>query len=161
MLTLLIKGLSGEKIDDILKVDIGFVKYAGIAKSLTPGRNNGLLNMFNLIMKKTEALKSIPNADEGSKSSKRGEVYSSIMKKLALLKPVELNVVDESYKHAGHAGVDGKVDGETHFQLDIVADCFEGLSIVKRHQMIYTILAQEMDGPIHALSIRAKTPAEL
>ena len=50
---------------------------------------------------------------------------------------------------------------ETHFQVDIVADCFTGLSLVQRHKMVYTLLAQEMAGGVHALSIRAKTAAEM
>jgi stress-induced morphogen len=50
---------------------------------------------------------------------------------------------------------------ETHFQLDIVADCFAGMTLVQRHKMIYTLLAQEMGGGVHALSIRAKTTEEI
>ncbi|NVJ90114.1 MAG: BolA family transcriptional regulator [Methylocystaceae bacterium] len=74
------------------------------------------------------------------------------------LKPQILKVEDESYKHAGHAGANPK--GESHFQLLIVTDEFEGVSRVQRQRMIYTILAEEMKGPIHALALQTLTLKE-
>ncbi|MCW9035933.1 MAG: BolA family transcriptional regulator [Alphaproteobacteria bacterium] len=74
------------------------------------------------------------------------------------LKPAMLKVEDESYKHAGHAGA--KPEGETHFNLEIVADAFAGKSRVQRQQLVYKILAEEMAGPIHALSMSTKAPGE-
>ena len=70
-----------------------------------------------------------------SENQGAGPVYSSIMKKLALLKPVELVLEDESYKHAGHAGMKGITATETHFNLKIVAECFTGLGLVQRHKV--------------------------
>ena len=51
---------------------------------------------------------------------------------------------------------------ESHFNVKVIAQCFQGLSLVQRHKMIYTLLAKEMgaEGGIHALSIYAKTPEE-
>ena len=80
--------------------------------------------------------------------------------KLSMLKPTELLVEDESHKHSGHAGMNGHDAIESHFNVRIIADCFEGLGLVQRHKMIYTLLDEEMRGGIHALSIYSKTPAE-
>lgn len=86
-------------------------------------------------------------------------MYNSMMKKLLnFLKPRKLTLDDDSAQHAGHAGAKG-FNGESHFTLKIVADCFEGLTSVQRHKLIYTLLAAEMQ-QIHALSIEAKTPSE-
>jgi len=76
------------------------------------------------------------------------------------LEPVELEVEDVSYQHAGHAGVRGS-DGETHFNVKVVSREFEGKSLVKRHRLIYNLLQEELDTGLHALSIEAKTPAEV
>ncbi|KAI4320838.1 hypothetical protein MLD38_034281 [Melastoma candidum] len=77
------------------------------------------------------------------------------------LRPVKLEIEDVSYQHAGHAGVRGSGDGETHFNLRVVSDGFEGKSLVKRHRRIYDLLQEELNSGLHALSIVAKTPAEL
>lgn len=74
--------------------------------------------------------------------------------------PIELEVEDVSYQHAGHAGVRGS-DGETHFNVQVVSEEFEGKSLVKRHRLIYNLLQDELDSGLHALSIVAKTPSEV
>ncbi|MFK2875138.1 BolA family protein [Dyella lipolytica] len=66
------------------------------------------------------------------------------------LHPVELEVLDEGYKHAGHAN-----DGKGHFHVRIVSASFAGLSPLKRHRMVYAALEGLMDNGIHALSIDA------
>ena len=66
--------------------------------------------------------------------------------------------MDDSSKHANHAGSKG-FNGESHFSLNIVAECFDDLSSLKRHQLIYTILGDVMD-QIHALEIRAQGAKE-
>ncbi|CAN1762554.1 SufE-like protein 1, chloroplastic/mitochondrial [Linum perenne] len=76
------------------------------------------------------------------------------------LKPVELEVEDVSYQHAGHADVRGS-DGDTHFNVKVVSKEFEGKSLVKRHRLIYDLLQEELQIGLHALSIVAKTPAEV
>uniref|UniRef100_A0A3Q7J5Q0 Fe-S metabolism associated domain-containing protein n=1 Tax=Solanum lycopersicum TaxID=4081 RepID=A0A3Q7J5Q0_SOLLC len=75
------------------------------------------------------------------------------------LRPVELEVEDISY-HAGHVGIRGS-DGETHFNLKVVSEEFEGKSMVKRHRMIYSLLQDELQNGLHALSIVANTPSEV
>ncbi|XP_006857681.2 sufE-like protein 1, chloroplastic/mitochondrial [Amborella trichopoda] len=89
--------------------------------------------------------------------SERGE---RIIEKLEReLVPIELEVEDVSYQHAGHMGAKGE-GGETHFNLRIVSDKFEGKSLIKRHRLVYDLLKEELDSGLHALSIVAKTPSE-
>ncbi|KAF5730439.1 hypothetical protein HS088_TW19G00028 [Tripterygium wilfordii] len=76
------------------------------------------------------------------------------------LDPVELKVEDVSYQHAGHGGVKGS-DGETHFNLKVVSKEFKGKSLIKSHRLIYDLLQQELQSALHALSVVAKTPAEV
>ncbi|KAK1629939.1 hypothetical protein QYE76_004254 [Lolium multiflorum] len=76
------------------------------------------------------------------------------------LSPVELNVEDISYQHKGHAGVAGS-DGETHFNVRVVSNEFEGKSMLKRHRAVYDLLQDELKTGLHALSIDAKTPSEV
>jgi BolA protein len=76
----------------------------------------------------------------------------------AAFAPKELMVQDESAKHAGHSGA--RPGGETHFNVRIVAEIFDGLSRVERQRRVYAALAQELRGTVHALSLTALTPAE-
>ncbi|KAK9266257.1 hypothetical protein L1049_028040 [Liquidambar formosana] len=72
-----------------------------------------------------------------------------------------LEIEDVSYQHAGHAAVkDSANAGETHFNVKIVSPKFDGQSLVKRHRMVYDVLADELRSGLHALSIVAKTPQE-
>ena len=68
-----------------------------------------------------------------------------------------VEVVDESQRHAGHAGARS---GGGHFRATIVSDCFEGLSAVAAQRLVYRVLAAEMGHEIHALSMKTLTPAE-
>ncbi|HEY2344567.1 MAG TPA: BolA family protein [Xanthomonadaceae bacterium] len=76
---------------------------------------------------------------------------------LAALAPVELELVDESHKHAGH---EGARDGRGHFALRIVSQAFRGLAPIARHRKVYAVLGDLMQTDIHALSIRASAPGE-
>jgi BolA protein len=70
----------------------------------------------------------------------------------------EVEVIDDSHLHAGHAGAR---DGKGHFRVRIVADAFDGLRPLQRHQLVYRALDEMMKTDIHALSIAAFTPAEI
>lgn len=86
-------------------------------------------------------------------------VATAIRDKLtAALAPQRLDIVDESHKHAGHAGA--RPEGESHFRVSIVSDRFEGLSRLARQRLVYGALAEELKTDIHALAIEAKTPSE-
>jgi BolA family transcriptional regulator, general stress-responsive regulator len=73
--------------------------------------------------------------------------------------PTSLRVVDESDRHAGHAG--HRPGGQTHFRVYIVAKAFEGKSRIERHRMINAALAVELAAEIHALAIHAVAPNEV
>ncbi len=75
----------------------------------------------------------------------------------AALAPVALEVVDDSHRHAGHAGA---ADGRGHFNVDVVSAGFAGLSPIARHRAVYAALGDLMTTDIHALAIRARTPEE-
>ena len=72
--------------------------------------------------------------------------------------PTRLVIVDESHRHAGHAGA--RPEGETHFAVTIVAPAFKGLSRVARQRLVYATLADELATRIHALSLTTRTPDE-
>jgi len=72
--------------------------------------------------------------------------------------PESLGVEDESYLHEGH---EGAKDGRGHFRVLIIAEIFEGRSMVDRHRMIYRVLDEMMRLDIHALAIDAWSPDEL
>ena len=80
----------------------------------------------------------------------------------AAFAPQSLEVVDESHRHAGHAGAtrDDGSQGETHFHVRIVSAAFDGVARVERQRRVYAALADELKGPVHALSLAALTPAE-
>ncbi|XP_073156893.1 sufE-like protein 1, chloroplastic/mitochondrial [Henckelia pumila] len=198
---LLVQGLSGRPVDEILRVSPDFVVLLGLQQSLTPSRNNGFLNMLKLMQKKALQLYVVDeklgnstvdefgegpvensnlesNDSGGDDGSTTGETFTGIDKnsengsllgsrgvriKEMLekeLRPLELEVEDISYQHAGHSGFRGS-DAETHFNVKVVSEEFEGKSLVKRHRLIYSLLQDELQGGLHALSIVAKTPAEV
>ncbi len=68
-----------------------------------------------------------------------------------------MQITDDSHLHAGHAGN----TGGGHFTVFIVSDAFAGLSLIKRHRLVYDAAAELLPSAIHALSIQAKTPDEL
>ena len=72
--------------------------------------------------------------------------------------PERLEVVDDSHRHAGHAGA--RPGGESHFNVVIVSAQFEGAARVLRQRQVYAQLAEELAGPVHALSVRALAPGE-
>jgi BolA protein len=72
--------------------------------------------------------------------------------------PERLEVIDESHRHAGHAGA--RPGGETHYSVHIVSQAFVGKSRLDRHRMVNATLASELQGGVHALAIRAAAPGE-
>ena len=85
-------------------------------------------------------------------------VAEEIRRRLGALAPVHLELVDESAKHAGHAGA--APGGNTHWKLTIVSATFAGKPVIARHRMVYEALGDLMQRPIHALAISAKAPDE-
>ena len=86
-------------------------------------------------------------------------IAATLREKLSLaLAPQELDVVDDSARHAGHAGA--KPEGETHFSIRIVSSRFEGLDRLSRQRMVYATVSGELRTQVHALSLTTLTPAE-
>jgi BolA protein len=73
--------------------------------------------------------------------------------------PDWLEIVDESHRHAGHAG--HRPEGETHFRVAIVSAAFAGKSRVERHRLVNAVLAEELASRVHALALKASAPGEV
>ena len=95
----------------------------------------------------------------GMTDASQGPVAAEIRERLtAALAPVRLAVIDDSAKHHGHAGHDPR--GESHFTVEVVAERFAGLNRVARQRLVNAALAELLAERVHALAIRARTPAE-
>lgn len=81
-------------------------------------------------------------------------IRDALQQKLA---PLHIFVEDDSHRHAGHAGAR---DGRGHFNVHVVSRAFEGQSALARHRAVYAAVGDMMETDIHALSIKAQTPAE-
>jgi len=84
-------------------------------------------------------------------------VADAIRTSLAALEPLAVEIIDDSAKHAGHAGARG---GGGHYRLRVVSPRFAGRRTMERHRMVYDALGPLMRREIHALSIDAKAPEE-
>ncbi len=71
------------------------------------------------------------------------------------LQPEDLVVTDDSSQHAGHAGANGTGFG-THFSVRVRARCFNGLTHVQRHRLVYDALRDLIPQGVHALAIKAE-----
>ena len=74
------------------------------------------------------------------------------------LSPSQLEILDESHKHAGHAGA--RPEGESHFSVRIVSQAFEGKSRVDCQRLVYQALSEEMKTDIHALELHTMVKDE-
>jgi BolA protein len=86
-------------------------------------------------------------------------VEQNIRHKLtAAFAPDALEIVNDSDRHAGHAGSPGT--GESHFTVKVVSSAFSGKSRLERHRMVNDVLTEELAGKVHALAIKALAPGE-
>eukprot|EP00953_Heterococcus_sp_UTEX-ZZ885_P011196 6483-Heterococcus_DN1.PRE.1 len=163
LLSVLMRGLSGNSAEAIQQVKPEFIQLAGLQASLTPGRNNGFLNMLATMKRKAlEATQSAPAeaapaaAAPVAAAAADGEeiaevpgkpVTTAMLRKLNALQPVRLQVEDES-------------GDEQKFYIAVVSPAFEGMSLLKRHQLVHLTIADEMK-LVHAVQLSTKTPAEM
>ena len=70
--------------------------------------------------------------------------------------PTQLEIVDDSHRHVGHAGAR---DGKGHFTVRIASAAFAGMGPLARHRAVYAALGDMMQTDIHALSIQANDSA--
>lgn len=87
-----------------------------------------------------------------------GTVQRTLESKFQQLEPELLVVSNVSAQHHGHASTPGT--GESHFEVKIVSAKFEGLSRVARQRLVYSLVREELNGPVHALALETKTPQE-
>lgn len=89
--------------------------------------------------------------------SNKAEREKMIREKLeSAFSPTRLEIIDESHKHAGHAGA----QGGGHYIVHVISDAFTGKSTIQRHRMVYDAMGDLMNTEVHALSIKADTPTE-
>jgi len=88
--------------------------------------------------------------------SDRAEKIRAVLEET--FKPDSLNIEDESWKHAGHAGA--KEQGGGHFVVEIISEKFSGKSRIQRHRMVNHATADLFGPTIHALNIKAYAPDE-
>ena len=72
--------------------------------------------------------------------------------------PVDFELIDDSEKHRGHGG--WREGGESHFRLRMVSAAFAGQNRVQRQRAVNKVLAEELAGPVHALSMDLRAPGE-
>ena len=82
------------------------------------------------------------------------KIQASIEQKLLALEPKHLEVINESGMHNVAEG------SETHFKVTVVTDQFEGNMLIQRHRLVNSLLSEELEGEVHALSLHTKTPDE-
>ena len=98
--------------------------------------------------------------------STEGPMAQAILKRLERgfpdYKNFAFGLYNDSYKHKGHAGMQGNASAETHFRIEMISKKFEGLKLPQRHRMVYSLLQDEMaqTNGIHALQLSLKTPQE-
>jgi BolA family transcriptional regulator, general stress-responsive regulator len=87
-------------------------------------------------------------------SNETGPLHYRISQKVAdRFNPQHFELINESHLHSGPAT-------ESHFKLTVVAVEFEGLAAVKRHQLLYGLLKDELAGGVHALALHLYAPLE-
>lgn len=72
--------------------------------------------------------------------------------------PASVEIVDQSARHAGHAGA--RAEGETHYAVLLVSDAFQGQSRIDRHRRVQEALASEFARGLHALTLTLRTVEE-
>ena len=88
-----------------------------------------------------------------------GEIAARISRKLNdAFMPESLEVRDDSARHAGHEGA--REGGESHFDVRMVSAVFAGVTRLERQRRVNAVLAEELAGPVHALSLRLSAPGE-
>lgn len=87
-------------------------------------------------------------------AERMGRIRAALERELA---PTQLDIYDDSAKHAGHAGA--REGG--HFRVRLVSEAFRGKSAIERHRLVFAAVAGLMGRDIHALNIDAKTPEEI
>lgn len=86
-----------------------------------------------------------------------------ILECMKQLNPLQVDLKNESAKHAGHVEHLGSAGftGDTHYKLTLVSAEFEGAARIDRQRMIMNLLKEEFASGLHALEIKALAPSEM
>jgi BolA protein len=87
-----------------------------------------------------------------------GPVASEMLKRLEVLSPSRIELIDDSEAHRGHGGYNPA--GESHFSLTIESPAFAGKSRVERQRLVYGAIGDLMKERVHAVTIRASAPGD-
>jgi BolA protein len=88
-----------------------------------------------------------------------GQIAQAIRAKLTEgLSPTRLEVVDDSHRHASHSGA--RPGGESHFNVIVESSAFAGMKRLDRQRLVHQLLAEELAGPVHALSLDLRPPPD-
>ena len=102
--------------------------------------------------------------DAPTEGGESGPIARRIEAKLtAAFRPLELEIVNQSHLHEGHAGAPAHDDPdrpESHFKVRVVAELFEGMGRIERQRKVNEALADELAGPVHMLSMETLAPSE-
>ena len=180
LLALILTGIDGCEVEEVVNIDENFISVCGIDGLLTPGRNNGFLNMLKLIKQKArelgggaivdnvdvndeisgaESIESTetetteteePTAEENNSGSST-PIQDLIESRLQALNPTTLHVINKSASHAHHPGSSGA--DESHFQVTMWASAFEDIGSLARHRLVYDTLGDIM-GKVHAVEVK-------
>jgi len=191
LVALLIRGLSGCTPEEISRVDPEFIHAAKISQSLTPGRNNGFLNMIAMMKRKAQEVAGDGDADdtgtaattttatdekakEEDAAGEGGEIittfeerdgkpmYNAILSTLIpVLKPTSITLVDNSDQHAGHAGSKGWEESGESHFALEIVSEAFGGLASVKRHQLIYMLLGDTMQKIHALQISAKTPDEV
>jgi len=80
-------------------------------------------------------------------------MQQAIHARLQTLEPQHLDIVNESHMHGGPAT-------ESHFKVTLVSGAFDGVRAVQRHQKVYGLLSEQLQGGVHALALHLYAPDE-
>ena len=96
-----------------------------------------------------------PQTSTASATPVRDAIERNLRREFA---PDRLTVIDESHRHAGHAGA--RPGGESHFRVEMIAASFAGMSRVERQRRVHRALAKELADGVHALALHLSAPGE-
>lgn len=95
-------------------------------------------------------------------TSSEGPIERRLHEKIvAEFSPEKYSIVNDSPAHAGHAGAQQAAKGESHFSISIVSESFVGMSRLERNRAVHRLLAEELLGQLHALSLTLQSPDEV
>lgn len=69
--------------------------------------------------------------------------------------PEQIEIIDESEQHRGHAGY--QEGGESHFHITLKAKIFAKMSLLERHRAIHKALGDDIINRIHALALTVES----